>query len=237
MILTDPGVMSRVRDLFTGDGAGTVVNARGLAALISGSLLLITQAGGRILRSRDQTNDGQVTLTFTDGTTLTTAEAQAEVAFDADFRYAARALVRPVNQEGVDYLSIDSRADGQRPIRIESSDIPAFDPPPTEDDLLVDTEYETLLNAKSVAFQAGHKWRVSEGSDTYWVTINDLDFLQRVDTGQEDFRSGDRFRVRLRLRQWEQQDGTLKSQRAVVRVLEHIRGPRQSPLAFPGDGG
>ena len=82
-----------------------------------------------------------------------------------------------------------------------------------------------------MAFVSGNKWRLTDGDATFHAAIADLNFLNKVDRGEEEFSRTDILRVELRTTQWRTDSG-LRTEHTVERVIEHIRGPREVPLPF-----
>jgi hypothetical protein len=83
------------------------------------------------------------------------------------------------------------------------------------------------------SFQRGNKWRVSDGSRTIFVAIEDPNFVNAVESGREAFRKGDILRVNLETRQW-MEGSELKAEHAIVKVLQHESAPEQQDLLLPG---
>jgi hypothetical protein len=81
----------------------------------------------------------------------------------------------------------------------------------------------------SPSFQAGNKWRVSDGSRTIFVGIEDPAFVRAVQKGDEAFRKGDVLQVSLQTRQW-MAAGELKVAHSIVKVHRHENAPQQESL-------
>ena len=97
---------------------------------------------------------------------------------------------------------------------------------PEEKEDILTAESEQVYRIVSVSFKEGNKWRVSDGSHTYWVTISDEMFLNGVNSGEMVFSSQDHLKVKVVTRQW-YENGELKIQRDIVRVLELVSAPKQ----------
>ncbi len=57
--------------------------------------------------------------------------------------------------------------------------------------------FNTNLNIISLSFKDKNKWYVNDCQSSFYTTIEDLDFLRRVDENEE-FRKGDILRVLIR---------------------------------------
>ncbi len=141
-------------------------------------------------------------------------------------------MVEPLGSQGV--TRIDLTGDGLDRVRIEDEDLPAFVVPETSEELLSDQVREVVVSLLNVAFVQGNKWRLSDGENSLYAAVHDLNFLNRVQTNQEAFAAGDLLRVRLRTQQW-RSDGQVRNEHVVEQVIEHIRGPRTVPLPFVDD--
>jgi hypothetical protein len=101
--------------------------------------------------------------------------------------------------------------------------------PPSE--TVIDETRKVALSIRSLAFQEGNKWRLFDGQNTITATIEDRDFIQRVDQNMLRFAKGDILICDVRTVQTQSKDG-LKTEHTVLRVLEHKAAPVQFPLPF-----
>jgi len=72
----------------------------------------------------------------------------------------------------------------------------------------------------------GGKWRLYDGERSLWASINDLEFLNRIYSG-EPFSKGDFLQVSLKTTQ-KLIDGRLKSESVIETVLQHRKGEKQA---------
>ncbi len=86
-----------------------------------------------------------------------------------------------------------------------------------------------VVEISSVVFTEGHKWQLNDGLQVFWASVEDQDFLRRVETGTEVFRKGDMLRCRMRTVQ-SRRGAALHAERQVIEVIEHIPGPTQLSL-------
>ena len=82
----------------------------------------------------------------------------------------------------------------------------------------------------NVAFEHG-KWKFSDGSNQFFATIEDADFMESVSKGNQQFSTNDRLKVRMRTVQKVTING-LKSEIFIEKILEHIPGAIQLELDF-----
>jgi hypothetical protein len=103
--------------------------------------------------------------------------------------------------------------------------LPAYEPPAADGDTLLDQEREMIVELVGLSFVPGHKWRVSDGAQTFWASIDDREFLRGVEEGIEAFRKGDMLRGRMRIIQTRRADG-LHADYRIVEVIEHLPRPQ-----------
>jgi hypothetical protein len=104
------------------------------------------------------------------------------------FREAARKAVEPVSVNGIDEVRFE-HATLATPVGVKDDDLSGFDVPPEQDEELLDQVHDMNLRLVSVAFAEGNKWRVSDGEQTFFVTIEDEAFLARIEAN-EPFQQG-----------------------------------------------
>lgn len=102
------------------------------------------------------------------------------------------------------------------------------EPKPTT---VVDETRKMALSIRSLTFQEGNKWRLFDGQNTITATIDDNDFVARVDLNLERFAKGDVLVCDVRTVQTQGRDG-LRTEHTVMRVLEHKPAPTQATLIF-----
>jgi hypothetical protein len=224
------GLLQSAIDLLSGRESTAGANLAGLVAGVFGAFQIIKRLATRRIRQQEQLADGTVRITFDDGQSITIPRDSLRLAADKPFREAARQVVAPVAREGVEVVIFSSAREGS--VEVTKPDLPGFEVPGIEEQPLADQEREVALRPVNVAFTEGNKWRVSDGESTFFATVTDLQFLNRVETAQEVFAKSDILRARLRTRQWRTSDGDLRTEHQILEVLEHVAGPRQVPLPF-----
>lgn len=135
---------------------------------------------------------------------------------------AVAALTRPLEREGVDVLRIK---DGEAVIEtIDCEDLASFKFAVAEDveEEISDETYRMALTLVSVVFRDDNKWRVSDGSAEFYVSMVDDRFMELVAQGRVSFTAGDILICKLRSRQT-RAGARLKTDYEVVEVFEHKR--------------
>jgi len=142
-------------------------------------------------------------------------------------KQALARVLRPLEQDGIDVFA--SGLDGVTQNVVTKAELPAFMEAAQEADVVSDiTSERILLQVESAVFKDGNKWRLSDGSNTFFATISDDQFIARVESGSERFGKGDLLVVNLR-RVQSITDAGLKTEMTVEKVIEH-KAPLQHPL-------
>lgn len=212
------------RDFFSGDTASALANLIEIVAGAGGLFALIRTLGRRKVKAHKRGPEPTtVVLELEDGTAITIHAQAYELYLNVSARQHARDVVEPLRRDGVDVLEF--RRDKETTLQVTQGDVDSFEVPDTAEALLED-ERELIVAIAAVTFVEGNKWRLSDGNSTFFATIEDREFLDRVEQG-EPFRKGDMLRVVMRITQTRDAEG-LHSDYLVTRVLEHI--PREVQL-------
>lgn len=193
---------------------------------------LLKRLGGRRPKDTTTLKDGNIEITIDgDNNRVVVSPAVYHLASDPNVRKAAHDVVRPLHSEGVDTFEV---RDNKRVVEsVTREDLPAFELPPPDgardiDD--VDPERVLALEVIKPSFQEDLTWVFSDGSGgRIGALMLDRGFLQRVLNGLRTFAKGDVLKVRLRSRAYMTAEG-LRTEHAVVDVIEEINQPRQDAL-------
>jgi hypothetical protein len=139
---------------------------------------------------------------------------------------AIEQVIAPLFHKGIDSFEIKHR--GRQTLKVSEDEAKYF-VAPTEHEGETITEVDTRVSIVMASFQQGNKWRVSDGSRTIFVSLEDPTFVHDVQTGQAAFRMGDILNVRLQTRQWVEGD-ELKAEFSILKVHKHEPGPRNMSL-------
>jgi hypothetical protein len=107
----------------------------------------------------------------------------------------ATEIDRGGDRKGIDRLILD--ADRLAPVVIEKSDVPANEPPDSDESLL-EQEIPLVLEIVSLSFKPGIRWRLSNGERVFTAAMDDDAFFDCVKSGDESLRNGDVLRCRVR---------------------------------------
>jgi len=225
-------VVRHVMDTMSSDPASAVAN---VFQITIGTFMLGKWLHRHPQATKSQLGRGQVR--YSDPATGTTQVFNNSVVNfyeqNPGARSAARDVVKPLKQEGVDRLVV--KQGDEVLAEVDKDDIEAFEVP--EGEPLVDEEATFLLRVVAPSFVSGTKWRLNDGYRTFWAAIVDDGFWDRVNERRDLFGAGDTLRARVRYRQWEGESGSIRTEWEVVEVLEHRGGggPIPGQLAFPDE--
>lgn len=146
--------------------------------------------------------------------------------FDEKAAEAVQAFIQtPLLRDGIDSLEIGT--DGKIVAQAKQDEGHCFGlVRPSES--ITDTTIQMTLIIEAPVFKDGNKWRFSDGQNSFYADILDLEFLSNVDKG-EPFAKGDLLRVDLRITQ-ERAGIKITTERAVIKVHEHKTGQKQHAL-------
>jgi len=150
---------------------------------------------------------------------------------DASIRHAIADIVRPVKEQGIDYIRI---LDNKQLIQeVAKNDVDAFDVPESQEQLLDETRRQAF-SIIGLSFKEDNKWRLTDGENTFSVSMKDASFQRRVDNNQVAFAKGDILICDLRTIQW-QVEGGIKTEYEVITVVNH-KPARQLVLFEDNEG-
>lgn len=180
--------------------------------------------GRNIIRIKGSGNTVEIILD--DGDRLSVDVGLARCLSDKRVAAATRKVLDPLSREGIDRVSFYS--DPDTAVTVQKNELHYFEVGQSPPDILVNELRRMVFSLVAVTFRDENKWRLSDGNTTFFVTMEDEAFLQRVDDG-ESFAKGDQLVCEVRVTQ-QDIEGVLKTDYTVVRVLEHRRRPTQLQL-------
>jgi len=186
--------------------------------------------------------DGDIQITI-EGGKLVIKRDVAKVLGDLSARRFIEAVLAPLRRKEIDVFEIRKprtkakRDKSEKPIeRVIKEEVPVFEAPPPlpqqPPQQVTCSTYEKVFTIVSLTFKDGNKWKLSDGNNPIGVTIEDVDFLTRVNNREAVFAKDDMIRCSVRQEQISSADG-LRTNYAITKVLEHTHAPRQILLPMP----
>ena len=236
------GFVQAVRGFLTSDDVSAVINAKDLVGILllgvtgGGSLIqLVRKAKGKRLKSKVMLASGMVRIETQDGLAFEFTPPVVELYESLPVRKALTSALEPLKKEGIDtFLVHDS--DHVAVEQIGREELPSFALPDLSDAPANVAHFDAYYVIQSLTFKDDNKWRLASSSGTIFATIEDAEFLRRVDTGTESFRKNDSLLCRIRLSQWRTANG-LREEYVVEKVLEHVAAATQMEIALPAQPG
>lgn len=219
---------SKFVNLFSGPDAqawASFLQIIGLAG-VAGVFQLIKRSKGRKPTKITFEHRESVTITFEGEQPLEVDSRVWKLFQSSRARQAIEKMLNPLIDRGFDLFKI--KHDGKESLVVTEAEA-AYFKAPTEHAGETVSESETRVVIVSPSFNAGNKWRVSDGARTFYVAIHDQAFESAVQQGSEAFRKGDTLHVTLKTRQW-LEDGKLCAEHAISKVHQHDDGPHQRKL-------
>lgn len=150
---------------------------------------------------------------------------------DSSIRHAIADIVHPVKEQGIDHIRI---LDNKQVIQeVAKNDVDAFDVPESQEQLLDETRRQAF-SIIGLSFKEDNKWRLTDGENTFSVSMKDVAFQRRVDNNQVAFAKGDILICDLRTIQW-QVEGGIKTEYEVITIVNH-KPARQLVLFEDNEG-
>lgn len=216
-------------ELFSGTNASAIANATAIGGLIwgSGKGLIHTL---RWLRGRTITKvaeQGDYATIYSDTDALTVEIRILALLKDYEVRKALQAATKPLEQSGIDTLAFGTDSDMFE--TITKAETSWFIVPALADEPLTDIEYETLLQISRIEWNEENKWRFTEGDASFYATLLDDEFLNKINKNEAVFSKGDLLKVRVRKTQW-LSGNKINAQYVILQVINHHSGSRQIRL-------
>lgn len=141
----------------------------------------------------------------------------AKIVTDDKAGEAVGRFIRKNLEGGIDEVTIKS---GQKKIAVVAKKDASSFVTVSTDEPFTENTIKIGLIIESAVFKEGNMWRFFDGQNSFAAPIDDLEFLSRVESGDERFGKGDMLTVELEIKQLKTL-GTLKTERRVKKVLQH----------------
>lgn len=233
LILTNgKDIFDQAISFLNGTESNALSNLVTYVSIFSGALTFIKKNAKSKVDKNESLDNGSIKITFKDQTTIEIPKESIEATRSVKFRRNMKEVIKPLETdgiEGIDFYHIKEEA-----IEINKNDAVAFEVPELEDKELETTESEVYLQIINVAFEHG-KWKFSNGSNSFYASIEDESFIDGVKKNLQQFGSTDTLKVKLRTSQKIDKEGKLKSDFTILKVIEHIKGHKQLELDLGSD--
>jgi hypothetical protein len=228
-------ILEKTTELFNSPGASAVLNASGIFTLIFGSTkglyallkFLAGRKADKIIENEDKS------FRVYKGDKYFEAEQKLiQVYKNYKIRKAFEALISPIKKDGIDDFGIKSELDDEF-VYIKKDDFQYYKAEPSADEKIDEpTIFDTNITIISLSFKEGNKWYINDGTNSYYATVEDHNFLKKIDQNEVQFSKGDVLKVTIRREQFYKPDEeVIKNINYIENVIRHIK-PAQSEKLF-----
>ena len=224
------GFISALTEIFSCDTTTAALNIIELLGLSAGGgvglFKLIKRARGRKPQKAKVLEDGNIEIDFSDNVEIV-SKPVFDLYLDIKVRQQIEQVLKPLTVQGID--NFYAKDGDQIQESVNESEYPYFRTPEIEEELVGEEEITALYSIHSLSFKEDNKWRLSDGANTFYVTIKDEDFLRKVNENLIAFSKGDILKMQVHIVTWETRDG-IKTEYVASKVLDHKSAARQLKL-------
>ncbi len=216
--------------LLTGDFVSAAINLKELLLGASGLVWWIKYKRGEIPDRVEKLSGNMIRVHYGDESFDVPLEL-LRLYQDLAVRDALEKVVhRPLQTDGIDLVEFGPR---EKPMQqVAKAESGAFKVPEMADRVLVDDTREAAFSIVSLAFKDDNKWRLHDGNSSVSATIEDEEFLRKVNANLIRFAKGDVLVCEVQFTQKQGAKG-LVTENIVKKVKRHIPAPRQLGLPLP----
>ncbi len=225
-------VLTDLVNVFTNDhitAAANLTSLLGVGALVGGYSLfkLLRRLNKRIPDDVVTLEDGNIELVVKE-LKVTVPPEVFNLYKDTKVREEVENVVKPLSKDGIDF--IDFKYDNEISETIKKDELSCFEISETESEKINEDVFTATYSIQSLSFKKGSKWKLSDGTNSIFVTILDNEYLEKIEGNLVSFSKGDRLKVKLRIKNYENTKG-LKTDYEVLKILDHTKPPTQ--ITFP----
>ena len=190
-----------------------------------GLFALIKWLKGKKPEKVEHKSDG-TTIIFCGDVTFQTNRKAIQLAENIEVRKHARKALSSLSKNGIDKISV--RRSGKETLDVIKEELPFFDIPDSEEKLEEETR-KMNLQIISLTFKEDNKWKVTDGLEPFSATIEDEQFLMKINNNEIAFSKNDYLVCDVKERQYQTNKG-LRKERSIIKVIEHKPSPKQLKL-------
>lgn len=171
-----------------------------------------------------------VKVTFTDGEVVELTQAQWKLVNDARARRALRKLLSPLEPDSVDSLKLTV---GPEQAVFTPEDKKNLEEPTSSHERV--QRYETTAQPARVDFDSSKSWRLHTLDGELSATIEDRDFIRKVETSRIRLSRSDKLKIRVRVELSSSPTKGDTERRFIERVIDYEPGAVQDELPTQGE--
>ncbi|MDD5437682.1 MAG: hypothetical protein PHC70_00870 [Patescibacteria group bacterium] len=234
--------VGQMTSLFSGDQVSAVVNAKELLEIIgigigmggSGGVIgILKWLKGRQVKNVVELEDDKFKLELEGGEVRLVSKKEIRLFTWLNIRKNIEAIIHvPLQKTGIEKVSLISDSGMQS---VEKSETDYFIAPIVEREKMGDSIMKINLQIVNISFQEGGKWRFSDGNSMFFADITDKGFMEKIQKNEEVFARDDILFVDLKIKQY-LENGLIKTEHEIVKILEHKSAAIQIQLPFGESG-
>ena len=209
-------------ELFNSNAVNASLNAIEILVMIGGLVKLL-----KFLKGQKPTkiieNENKTFSVFKNNEEYHTEKGVIELYKNYKLRQDFEKLVEPLNKSGIDDLAIMLKNKEEPLCQIKKDEQKYFLCPKQEEEPLDEPQrFETNISIVNLSFKEGNKWFINDGGESYYVTVEDNEFLEQINNSFIRFAKGDILKVKIRRQQYyNSDDRKLKSEHFIEKVIHH----------------
>lgn len=190
---------------------------------------LLKTSKGEKPTSVTQLQNGQTQMVF-QNSTVTVNNNVFQLYGSPKVRKSVRPVVKPLEQTGIDDLK--AVQDDKVLTEVKKDDLLGLTNIEMDERILDESESIRFLRIVSLSFKEDNKWRLAEGDSEAFYSMEDHDFHTKIEQYTEKFGKDDILRCRVKTTTRVIQDGSIKTDHIILKVIEHTSSAKQARL-FP----
>ncbi|MBN3860347.1 hypothetical protein GKC56_07525 [Neisseriaceae bacterium PsAf] len=198
--------------------------------------LLLKKLKNRKIKTviKDESEENTYIIHLEDGETIKTSNEVLELYRSTKVRKDTEQMLQPLEKDGIDSFATAESYKKKTDISFEISkeEVIYFKEPKQTEEILgsdISTTHATLI---SPALDGGYKWRFDSGDGVFVTDMCDEKFLEKVDKKEISFTQGDIFQIELETIQILNNNGKIKKEYKILKVLNIRNEALQLNLPF-----
>ena len=202
----------------------------GVRVLGGGVLQFILWLKNRNIKKITKSDDGNVVIIeVEDGEKIATQNSIISLFRNIRIRSSFDTIVtKLLSKDGIDYFATGQ---GKELTEVKKEEKDYFITPATGEKIVEDQTIETTLQAITVSFEEGYKWRFTDGETSFTASVKDEGFINRIQDNKVAFAKGDALKVKLH-KTVILSDKGLKPDYEILEIVEHFQVGKQIELPF-----
>lgn len=199
-------------------------------------LELFEKIAGRKIKKGTVIEDNNIKLEFEDNSqSITINKNVYQLFINLGVQSSIQKIIKPLEKDGIDRFF--SQKNGKTEREILKSDVPYYRTPEVakkgpEEEILAESVSKVAFKIITASFEEGYKWRLTNGQDKITAAIKDQSFISKVYNNEVSISKSDTLIVEMKTVQWLAQDGSIKTENEIIKVLEHKKIPNQLVIPF-----